>query len=175
MEGGRVEWNKSYRFRNFLTGRYLQVKEHMEENVSICIFIIKQIFYASLTSEADENTVFQFCPIQNTESDQGQFIAKDSFFYLMHLNTQKFIGISEEDDNKVLKQIQQLKLETGMNMKQITLSDICNYMFNESMLKENHFNTYRIRRIDFHDTCETSMLLYQIPSFMEAISFLDIS
>jgi inositol 1,4,5-triphosphate receptor type 3 len=87
QEGGKVAWDKSYRLRHYLTGRYLKliVKE-------------KGVSHAILTSSAGSDTLFRFCPIENAEMKQGKFLWKDSFFYFMHMETSKYLGITDEDE-----------------------------------------------------------------------------
>lgn len=133
MSGGLLDWNKTYRLRHFQTGRYLQIKRN------------KDLVDMELVSNGQEKTLFKFVQIQNFE-DQDKAIKRDSFFYLWHCETRVYLGIS--DEVKTLHPIiEQTCKDQEVMLKQGYLSVV-----------QNHFTTFRMKKIEFEHTWETSLL-----------------
>ncbi len=86
FEGGRVTWKGQYRFRHFLTGKFLSV--HKIENK----------FRLVLTTEADSNSLFllEHMAKKSEEQSVSPFISKDSFFRIQNIATKLWIGFKDE-------------------------------------------------------------------------------
>ncbi|CAD8133483.1 unnamed protein product [Paramecium octaurelia] len=148
MSGGRVDWNKIYRLRHYQTGRYLQITKN------------GSLVDMELISEPNQNALFKFSQIQNSEDSEVTYIKRDSFYYLLHIETGQYLGISDEV-NEINPKIEQLSKEAEVEVKQAYLSVV-----------QNHYTTFRVKKIDFSDMWETYMLQYSLPFFLEAIDYI---